>query len=89
MIELSKRDIWGQRRVSAERPDVNHHLLAVDFLPASLQRLALARVAKGLCEGRLKPLPAVVHSISNVHAALRQMSQVKGRVWAERPFVLP
>ena len=44
-IEVGKRDIWSPQRVAQERPDVNYHLVAIDFwapetVAASLQRLS-------------------------------------------------
>ena len=76
MVELSKRDIWSHLRTNAERSDVQHNLLAMDFMTPKMQRQALIRVGHGLASGRLRALPGVVHSMANVQAALRQMSQV-------------
>ena len=75
-VELSKRDIWGADRIAAERPDLRHQLLAMDFLPVPLLHAYLAEVAVDLAEGRLRPLPAVMHPMAVVASALRQMSQV-------------
>ncbi|GAB4814935.1 hypothetical protein N2152v2_001981 [Parachlorella kessleri] len=32
-VEIGKRDIWSPQRMYAERPDVQHKLIAIDFLP--------------------------------------------------------
>ena len=77
LVELSKRDIWSLARATAERPDLRHQLLAMDFLPSALQRAALLRVSHGMATGRIRAIPGVVHSMSSVHAALRQMSQAR------------
>jgi NADPH:quinone reductase-like Zn-dependent oxidoreductase len=76
LVEIGKRDIWSPAAVAAHRPDVSYSLLAVDFLPAGVVQAALRRVAAGAAAGQLRPLPSVVHSIGNVVAAMRQMSQV-------------
>ena len=34
--EIGKRDIWSQRRMAQERPDVQYQLVAVDFLPVQV-----------------------------------------------------
>ena len=76
-VELSKRDIWSSGRVAAERPDVRYQLVAMDFLPGKLLAEKLAHVAQRLSRGKVAPLPSVVHSMSSVTVALRQMSQVR------------
>eukprot|EP00873_Tetraselmis_striata_P004850 jgi/Tetstr1/425114/TSEL_015576.t1 len=75
LVELSKRDIWSHARAAMERGDVNHKLLAMDFLPAGVLKSMLEKVSHGMSTGRLAPLPGVVHSMDAVQAALRQMSQ--------------
>ena len=76
-VEIGKRDIWSAARVSCERPDVRYGLLAVDFMPAAVLHAGLSAVSAGLASGSLRPLPAAVHSLSSVAAALRQMSQAR------------
>eukprot|EP00873_Tetraselmis_striata_P013540 jgi/Tetstr1/433804/TSEL_002429.t1 len=77
LVELSKRDIWSHARAAMERGDVNHKLLAMDFLPAGVLKSMLEKVSHGMSTGRLAPLPGVVHSMDAVQAALRQMSQAR------------
>ena len=76
-IEISKRDIWSGARVSQERPDVGYTLVAVDFLPDMAVQRALVRLGGLLSEGVVNPLPQVTHRLSDVQAALRQMSQAR------------
>ena len=51
---------------------------------------ALSRVAGGVAAGALRPLPQVLHSLSAVQAALRQMSQARhvGKVVVRAPALL-
>ena len=72
---------------SAERPDVAYSLLAVDFMSEEALNAALTRVTAGVAKGRLQPLPRVVHSLSSVQAALRQMSQARhvGKIVVRSP----
>jgi len=51
--------------------------VAVDFLPDQAVNASMTRLSGYLSEGSLRPLPQVVHSISAVRAALRQMSQAR------------
>jgi len=76
-IEISKRDIWSGFRVSQERPDVGYTLVAVDFLPDMAVQQALQRLGSRLSHGVVCPLPQVTHRLSDVQAALRQMSQAR------------
>lgn len=71
----------------AERPDVHYSLVAVDFMSESALNTALSRVATGVAAGTLRPLPQVLHSLSAVQAALRQMSQARhvGKVVVRAP----
>jgi NADPH:quinone reductase-like Zn-dependent oxidoreductase/acyl carrier protein len=76
-VEIGKRDIWAPAAVSADRPDVSYSLVAVDFLPAFSLHTAMAKLSAQLAEGLVHPLPAAVHGLGNVAAALRQMSQAR------------
>jgi NADPH:quinone reductase-like Zn-dependent oxidoreductase len=76
-VEISKRDIWSPARVAQERPDVLYNLVAVDFLPDRAVHSALVRLGSQLAAGTLHPLPQVVHELSAVQSALRQMSQAR------------
>ena len=71
----------------AERPDVAYSLVAVDFLPPAAVNTSLSRLSSQLAAGVLKPLPQVVHSLSAVQAALRQMSQARhvGKIVVRAP----
>nr|BAU61515.1 actin related protein2 [Parachlorella kessleri] len=37
-VEIGKRDIWSPQRMYAERRDVQHKLIAIDFLPVEFAR---------------------------------------------------
>jgi len=56
---------------------VRYSLVAVDFLPPAAVNASLSRLAADLSCGALRPLPHVVHGLSAVQAALRQMSQAR------------
>jgi acyl transferase domain-containing protein/NADPH:quinone reductase-like Zn-dependent oxidoreductase/acyl carrier protein len=87
-VEIGKRDIWSGAAVSVERPDVGYSLVAVDFMTPRGIHAAMTVVSAGLACGRLSPLPAVVHPLSSVAAALRQMSQARhvGKVVVRNHF---
>ena len=76
-VEISKRDIWSPARLAQERPDLHYSLLAVDFLLPSAIQTGLMKLSTSLAAGCLRPLPQAVHGMSNVHSALRQMSQAR------------
>eukprot|EP00878_Enallax_costatus_P032620 GHUV01035866.1.p1 GENE.GHUV01035866.1~~GHUV01035866.1.p1 ORF type:complete len:548 (-),score=177.63 GHUV01035866.1:22-1665(-) len=86
-VEIGKRDIWAPAAVAAERPDVSYSLVAVDFMPASGLHQAMSKLSGQLAAGIVKPLPSAVHDISNIAAALRQMSQARhvGKVVVRQP----
>jgi hypothetical protein len=65
--------------LAASRPDVRYHLLATDFLPASVLRASLRRLSAALASGRVLPLPDVAHDVDSSAAALRQLSKVRER----------
>ena len=56
---------------------MSYSLVAVDFLPDPAVNASLCRLASSLASGSLKPLPRVLHSLSAVQAAMRQMSQAR------------
>jgi NADPH:quinone reductase-like Zn-dependent oxidoreductase len=78
------------RYLPAERPDVHYSLVAVDFMSEHALHAALSRVATGVAAGALRPLPQVLHSLSAVQTALRQMSQARhvGKVVVRAPALL-
>ena len=75
--------------LAAERPDVRYSLVAVDFLPPPAVNASLSFLSSQLAAGVLAPLPQVVHSLSAVQAALRQMSQARhvGKIVVRAPAV--
>lgn len=75
----------------AERSDVSYSLVAVDFLDKRAVNAALIRLSGQLAAGTLRPLPQVVHSLSHVQAALRQMSQARhvGKIVTRVPVASP
>lgn len=77
LVEISKRDIWSVSRVLQERPDVIYNLLAVDFMSGSAIHASLMRISQRIARGTLRPLPQVVHSLTNVASAFRQISQAR------------
>jgi hypothetical protein len=72
---------------AAERPDVAYTLVAVDFLDNQAVHTALSRLTSQLAAGTLQALPQVVHSLAEVQAALRQMSQARhvGKIVTRMP----
>jgi len=75
MVEISKRDIWLPARVSSERPDLAHSLLAVDFMPPDVLNQLLQRVAVGVAAGKLQPLRTLCYSLHSAAAAMRVLAQ--------------
>jgi len=75
MVEISKRDIWIPTRVQAERADVAHSLLAVDFMPPPVLHGLLRRVAVGVAAGWLQPLRTLCYSLQSAAAAMRVLAQ--------------
>ncbi len=70
------RNVWSHPAIALSRPDVRYHLLAIDFLPASVLRASLRLLSAALAAGELQPLPDVTHSVGSSAAALRQLSKV-------------
>ncbi len=66
---------------------MSYSLVAVDFLPDQAVNSSLRRLAANLSSGALHPLPAVVHNLVSVQAALRQMSQARhiGKIVVRSP----
>lgn len=64
-----------------------YSLVAVDFLPDPAISSSLRRLAIDLANGTLNPLPRIVHEVSSVQAALRQMSQARhtGKIVVRTP----
>ena len=87
LVEISKRDIWSPARLAQDRPDLHYSLLALDFLPQQAIHSSLLQLSASLAAGELRPLPVVVHSMANVHLAMRLMSQARhiGKVVVELP----
>jgi len=75
--EIGKRDIWSTGSIRMERADVGYQLVAVDFLPPSVHRHALQRLASLLGQGWVHPLIHTCHSLGSTAEALRQMSKAR------------
>lgn len=43
-VEVGKRGIWSAARVAQERPEVQYHLMAVDFLPPKVALAAIVGI---------------------------------------------
>ena len=56
---------------------MHYSLVAVDFMSEHALHAALSRVAAAAGSGSIRPLPQVMHSLSAVVPALRQMSQAR------------
>ena len=74
-VEISKRDIWAQQQVAAERPDCTFAYIAVDFLSAACIQSSLQWASEALTKGTICPLPCICQPIGNAPAAFRQMMQ--------------
>ena len=85
--EISKRDIWTTHATSMERPDVTFSIIAVDFMPQEVIHQSLGRVAALLGDGKLQPLPCIVHDMQSVVSALRQMTLARhiGKIVVQNP----
>ena len=67
----------GKLLVVAERPDVQHSLVAIDFLPPQVLQAHLSRLAFLLAAGRVAPLQQLVYSFADTVAAFRQFSHAR------------
>ena len=76
-VEISKRGIWSSSRVAQERPDLEYFLVATDFLSSKAMHRSLSRLGVRLSSGAVRPLVLAAHSLGNVVAALREMSQAR------------
>ena len=74
-VEISKRGIWSPQRLAQERPDARYALLAIDFMPISVLRSAMQRLASGLASGAARCLPLCRCLMTAASSALRQLSQ--------------
>ena len=61
----------------AERPDVQHGLVAIDFLPASVLRQSLRKVARLLGSGHVTPLQHLAFNFADSIAAFRQFAHAQ------------
>jgi len=76
-VEVAKRDIWSAARAAQERPDVRFHTVAVDFMPPAVVGTGLATISQLFSAGEIKPLPALMHSLADASAAMRQLSAAR------------
>ena len=49
--EVAKRDIWSPQRVAQERPDVQYHLVALDFHPAGIIQNSMTHLSAKFASG--------------------------------------
>ena len=86
-IEISKRDIWAQQQVAAERPDCSFAFIAVDFLSPVCIQSSLQWVSAALTKGTICPFPSICQPLNNAAAAFRQMMQAShvGKVVLTHP----
>lgn len=61
----------------AERPDVVHRVLAIDFLPAGKLQSSLAQLACLLASGRVTPLHHHAYKFRDAIVALRQFTHAQ------------
>ena len=59
LCSVLPRNVWSHAALALSRPDVRYHLLAIDFLPASVLSASLCRLSAALAAGQLQPLPDV------------------------------
>src|SRR5262249_37254721 len=75
-VELSKRDVWPARRMQAERPDVDYHLLGPEAGEmAESPGETLGQLMERFANGELQPLPLRVWPLCEAPAAFRWMQQ--------------
>ncbi len=75
-VEIAKRNIWTAEEMTAARPDVTYHILAVDHLLGSdptFVGAALKRVMEHLRQGSLACLPHVTWPLSEAPEAMAYM----------------
>ncbi|GAB4814934.1 hypothetical protein N2152v2_001980 [Parachlorella kessleri] len=87
-VEIGKRDIWSPQRIYLERPDVQHKLIAIDFLPVEVLHKALGKLGAMLGANEVPPLPTMSYSFNNILPAFRQFARAQhvGKIVTTMPF---
>ena len=75
--EISKRDIWSAARIAQERPDVQHSLVAIDFLPLSVLNASLNKLASMLASEQVSPLQRLSYDFADAAAAFRHFARAQ------------
>ena len=79
-VEIGRRDIWSEERMSAERPDVAYFILALDVMKdqdVSRAGAALCQVVSRLVAGELKPLVHTRWPMAEAGSAMDFMRSAK------------
>ena len=72
---------------TAERPDVQYNLVAIDFLPLPVLSTSMNQLAGMLGANRVAPLPHLDYAFADTAAALRQFARAQhvGKVAVRLP----
>jgi len=89
-VEISKRDIWDEVQMAAERPDVHYFLVdlaAVTQEEPALVQAMYAELTPQFADGRLRPLPTQCFPIGEAINAFRTMQQARhtGKIVVTQP----
>jgi hypothetical protein len=68
--EIGKRNIWSHAQRAAERADVAHSIVAVDFLPPMCVAAEMLKIGTLLAAGAVRPITSTDYVIGD-------LSQVK------------
>ncbi len=79
-VELSRRDIYSNEEMAAARPDIDYHILELDYLKRhDLEKLGavLKSVMERVVSGELEPLIHTRWSINDIGSALKFMQAAR------------
>ncbi len=91
-LEIGRRDVWTDERMSATRPDIDYHVVFLGDLsvhdPAAIQSM-LQELMPRFESGELRPLPRTTYESADVVEAFRLMAQARhtGKVVVRRSSV--
>jgi len=90
-LEIGRRDVWSDERMSATRPDIDYHVVFLGNLsvnePAAIQSM-FRELMPRFESGELRPLPRTTYDNDDVIEAFRLMAQARhtGKVVVRRPL---
>ena len=79
-VELSRRDIYSNEDMAAARPDVDYHILEIDYMKRhepETPGAALKSVMERVVSGELEPLIHTRWSVNEIGSALKYMQAAR------------